>query len=786
MREIIANPKERMELGHAGENGVTMVIFDIVKEWQAEVGANGTVQILVQMDYQEAYPAVVELQGDKAVWLVTAAETAHSGDGQVQLSYVVDGKVAKSCCYDYTILPSLEESVGTKPPHPLQSWCAHIEEIVGKTHQIDQRVTALDQRITALRPVPVPAYAIEEAKRVVKAVQSERTAKTLVLSAMSDWHIQTTGGGQEGENTRASAQLAAWGLKEIKRRMALDADLLLGDYSWAAANWTAAMVKADIDAVKELRPPMAACELWTRGNHDINYGAGRDRMLTVNELYSHVDANSMEDATNPGSGYCYRDFPRQKIRIVVLNTCDVYTDELPVPEPGKTVTSNWVSLEQYKWLGDHALRFDDKPDGDGWGVVLLSHHPVDYYGTCFARLMRLLEAYRDRSKGTLSYNENGRRYSYAYNFTTAKGKILCAINGHLHNFNARYISSSSSFPSLETNIAPWLLRVAVPNICDSRYNELGTAENLTERRKFGEVDAEDHPIYHRKTPGTAKGTSFDIISIDRDAERIRCTCYGAGKDIDLPFAPPTKTFKVTNNLTNVTTSNSASSVVENMPYRATLSPAPGHTFGPVTVTMGGVDITSTSVSGRVITIASVSGNIVVTATGVVKPSYTNVLPTSLAEDKSSVYGVRGIKTDTYISGSTGQDSSKGGVDAIGYIPCPPGSKDWPYEGGTSRGRCVLRFKNMGNRDIEQFRIFVYFEDTSAKAGVLYGHQLVNHPQVGAGAYEKNEDGTFSLVDITAYVQALASNPANSKDIKWIRVCSPGITDASIMTINEVI
>ncbi len=130
MREIIANPKERMELGHAGENGVTMVIFDIVKEWQAEIGANGTVQILVQRDYQEAYPAVVELQGDKAVWLVTAAETAHSGDGQVQLSYVVDGKVAKSCCYDYTILPSLEESVGTKPPHPLQNWCAHIEQML--------------------------------------------------------------------------------------------------------------------------------------------------------------------------------------------------------------------------------------------------------------------------------------------------------------------------------------------------------------------------------------------------------------------------------------------------------------------------------------------------------------------------------------------------------------------------------------------------------------------------------------------------------------------------------
>lgn len=134
MREIIAKPGVRMDLGHAGENGVARVVFDVVKEWQAEVGTGGTLQLLVQMDHQDTYPAVVELQGDRAAWLVTAAETARSGDGQAQLSYLLQGKVAKSACYSYTVLPSLEETAGAVPPEQVNPWYTHIEQVANEAH----------------------------------------------------------------------------------------------------------------------------------------------------------------------------------------------------------------------------------------------------------------------------------------------------------------------------------------------------------------------------------------------------------------------------------------------------------------------------------------------------------------------------------------------------------------------------------------------------------------------------------------------------------------------------
>ncbi len=134
MREIIATPEVRMVLGRAGESGVTTVRFDVVQEWQKEVGAGGTLQLLVRMDYQDTYPATVKLQGSSAVWVVTGAETAKSGDGQAQLSYLLNGKVAKSACYSYTVLPSLEETAGAAPPEQVNPWYTHIEQMANEAH----------------------------------------------------------------------------------------------------------------------------------------------------------------------------------------------------------------------------------------------------------------------------------------------------------------------------------------------------------------------------------------------------------------------------------------------------------------------------------------------------------------------------------------------------------------------------------------------------------------------------------------------------------------------------
>lgn len=75
-------------------------------------------------------------------------------------------------------------------------------------------------------------------------------------------------------------------------------------------------------------------------------------------------------------------------------------------------------------------------------------------------------------------------------------------------------------------------------------------------------------------------------------------------------APTPTTYTVTNNLTNATSSNSATTITEGESYTAYISPIENYKIDSLTCTMGGVQQTITD---NTINIASVSGNIVVTA-----------------------------------------------------------------------------------------------------------------------------------------------------------------------------
>lgn len=72
-------------------------------------------------------------------------------------------------------------------------------------------------------------------------------------------------------------------------------------------------------------------------------------------------------------------------------------------------------------------------------------------------------------------------------------------------------------------------------------------------------------------------------------------------------------FAVSSSLTHCSSSNPATSVRAGKPYTATLTMDSGFSTLSVTVTMGGVDITSSAYSNGTISIAAVTGDIVVTA-----------------------------------------------------------------------------------------------------------------------------------------------------------------------------
>lgn len=111
-------------------------------------------------------------------------------------------------------------------------------------------------------------------------------------------------------------------------------------------------------------------------------------------------------------------------------------------------------------------------------------------------------------------------------------------------------------------------------------------------------------------------------------------------------------YSVTRTLTGVISSNTTNSVNEGSSYTTTLTLASGYQDMSVTVTMGGVDITSSALSNNVVTIASVTGNVVITATATQIPVEVEYIYGGGAFSTASSISYADLVIDTTVNAST--------------------------------------------------------------------------------------------------------------------------------------
>lgn len=113
-----------------------------------------------------------------------------------------------------------------------------------------------------------------------------------------------------------------------------------------------------------------------------------------------------------------------------------------------------------------------------------------------------------------------------------------------------------------------------------------------------------------------KGAAKGIVVDERYGLVDFSTFFNQVQTPDSVQAINSDTFTVTNTLTNVVNSNSATSVTSGSNYLAALTAADGYTLDDVTITVGGTDVTSTVYNSEngVIYITNVTGAIVITAT----------------------------------------------------------------------------------------------------------------------------------------------------------------------------
>ena len=187
-------------------------------------------------------------------------------------------------------------------------------------------------------------------------------------------------------------------------------------------------------------------------------------------------------------------------------------------------------------------------------------------------------------------------------------------------------------------------------------------KNLTGCTISNNASQVDYGEAYTATIAAESGKTITSVVVKMGGVDITSTAYTAGSGainitkvtgavtITAVAIMPSVTYTITLNLTNCASSNTATSIAANASYTTTLSPT--GTFkklGAITVTMGGVDISASAVSGSTITIAKVTGDIVITCEAVI----TNIIDTI------------GISANTRLSTSSGANKAQTGWATIG-------------------------------------------------------------------------------------------------------------------------
>lgn len=571
----------------------------------------------------------------------------------------------------------------------------------------------------------IPAYVKTEADSLALKVASAQGNRVFTLAAITDLHY---GNGNYTNGILHASQALSY----INKQITLDAFAVLGDYTDGYPIDNVDNAFGDCRKVNSLLSPMESVpNMRIQGNHDFYSGY-------ANFVHYHIQAYS-EGVTwgDKNGGYFYRDFANKKLRIICVNTTETNNDKI------------YVSDAQYNWFIS-ALDLSAKSDASDWQILILSHHPLDWYASTYV-FAYILEAYKSGS----SWSSGGVSCNFAgKNSATLIGNI----HGHIHNLLTGYINKGNVVTPNPTKV----LRVCTPEACVNRANQYDGA--------WKEATS------YNKTTNSAKDTSFVVYCIDLNAQSIKAFCYGAGYDREISYAPILPTmYNIINNLTNCTASG-ANTIVENGTAAITIVANDEYEL-PDTINVSGASYTWDKSTGTVILSNPISDVTITVIATKIPVNYTNQIPLSINADGSQFVGTNG--EDGYKMGyrmnsnstETEESAHVATLGVTGYIPIKTGD--------------IVYLKNLqmhrtNNSGVYTYSYITLFKnDFSALISCKVPQISTNFEYLFGDSFTVDADGyvtSFQLVD----------KYGSFKNGGYLRISAPGMSNKSIITINEPI
>ena len=144
MRTVYVQELMRLLLGKQGENGAARIVWQgLAARYQALYGSGAFTLTAKRCGDAAAYPVAVSTEGGDVVWLVRAADVANPGSGSCELTYTVDGAVAKSQTWSTYVAASISgDAPGEPPEEPAKAWFAAIQAQIGNLDDLTTKARA--------------------------------------------------------------------------------------------------------------------------------------------------------------------------------------------------------------------------------------------------------------------------------------------------------------------------------------------------------------------------------------------------------------------------------------------------------------------------------------------------------------------------------------------------------------------------------------------------------------------------------------------------------------------
>lgn len=462
------------------------------------------------------------------------------------------------------------------------------------------------------------------------------------------------------------------------------------------------------------------------GNHDD--GNTTDRLLSKDYVYAYLFApEETNDIVWGEDFYYYIDNVPEKTRYLYLD-----------------IFYSGITLKQQSFVKE-AL----KTTPAYWHIVVVSHALFDNdYGTTENPI------YPPILKGLATEMQPIYTMLDAYNartgdFSNCAGKVELCVGGHYHLDHYDYTDGGIPCVIVEA---------------DTIHNRSGA--------------------WPQK--GTIDESAVSAVICDYNTEKVNIIRVGRGNSytVDMNGGGSVTTYSITNNLTNCTNSNSATRIMSGESYYAMIYADDGYNLDTVTVTMGGVDITSSVFIDGSINIDSVTGNIVVTAIASVTDepdvSYTNVMPLSIDKDGQPFADGKGWMANSRVgSGGIYAGNQTPGTDGAqwvtGHIPITLTESHDIYLKNVTFDSTSTN----GNHGV--FFFDENFAKISPKDTGTPTHLTIEAIMTYMGGSDYlDENGNITKLEFRPY--STTNNPA----VKYFCICCGGLSDESIITIDEEI